>query len=739
MCQFLAASKFPFHQNFPQFYGKLHTIPLPKKNPASFSGDKDRHGCIFPTMNRPPSGCRIRRRKALRIAGSLLIAALLLHPAVAGESLTVTDRVEGRTPLILGINTGPMPSGSAFPEWIRNLGVNGVRLRLSARPAEPNAGDPGTERELSARAGELRRLRSVETRKIWRPSVEIADSSLVSLRREGIELLATITVPFSYHLSGPEGRIDWPRAWEFWKSYYAQAYQLALRHQVRRYQLFNEPDHKASMELTQQEYSARLRVGTDAIQAALEDASGDSGQRLEPLISAPCTASIRAFSSRRLPESRDPVFGWGELTMRDRHGRLDGRNDPSWSRIQQYAYQQYSIRPDNFLRQLNGLRDQVTSANGGHPFPIVMTEFNVHTAADFSGRPTTLDSPEEFSGLGAMATAIARSGLEEMYFFRLTMSRDPVADRIKKNGIHHVNETVDPPEITGTTRGAEVIRLSAEALAGGRDLLRVDGGGQVRSAATRSGGETQLLLANTNGTEAGLEIRLPPQGGQILNTLELVTEERFGTILFPGQGTDLRVSLPARSFARLASRPVDSLAPKLIPAEASFSSLPGTLLTGGRDSHHTLLEFPSVKANHPLLFLHLTGNSTADHPVPLHLYLVQGPLPPGAELNAGRLPFVRKNPLPGGQGLTVEGLGRETGGLRLLGGFTIGPGEVDTWVEISRAVRRLQPGEKLALLLSRDIRQKGDSPEQEPVAWRSAELALFSGRSTAPGNIALIP
>ena len=95
----------------------------------------------------------------------------------------------------------------------------------------------------------------------------------------------TITCPFSFQVLGPDGVIDWSRAWSFWEAYYAQAYQLARQHQVRRYQLFNEPDHAASMKLTQEEYSARLRIGTDAIQSALADVSKRTGKQLLPLIS----------------------------------------------------------------------------------------------------------------------------------------------------------------------------------------------------------------------------------------------------------------------------------------------------------------------------------------------------------------------------------------------------------------------------------------------------------------------
>ena len=71
------------------------------------------------------------------IPRSLFFLHLLVCLGYAAE-VRVTDQVVGKTPAILGINTGDMPQGSAFPEWIRALGVNGARLRLNIAP-ESNA------------------------------------------------------------------------------------------------------------------------------------------------------------------------------------------------------------------------------------------------------------------------------------------------------------------------------------------------------------------------------------------------------------------------------------------------------------------------------------------------------------------------------------------------------------------------------------------------------------------------
>ena len=262
---------------------------------------------------------------------ALLFLLTPLRPAGAEEAihLTVEEKVVGKTPQIIGINTGEMPAGSAFPEWVRAMEVNGARLRLNATPQEGDAKKISSQSQFESNARRLRSSPKQETAKLWQHPSKIAAEPLDSLKKDDIDLLATITCTFSYKLLQPDGKTNWANAWKYWEAYYAQSYQLASLHQIRRYQLFNEPNHRDSLKLTQDEYAVRMQIGTDAIQAALADAGRDTGTKLEPLISAPCTAGIRIFGKTGKEEARDERIGWGELTMRDRHLRPGGKADPS--------------------------------------------------------------------------------------------------------------------------------------------------------------------------------------------------------------------------------------------------------------------------------------------------------------------------------------------------------------------------------------------------------------------------
>jgi hypothetical protein len=550
----------------------------------------------------------------------------------------------------------------------------------------------------------------------------MSTESLHSLRESKIELLATITCPYAFKLLNSDGKTNWSNAWSFWEAYYAQAYQLATQHQVRRYQLFNEPNHKESAKLTQEEYAVRMVIGTDAIQAALFDAAQATKTDLPPLISAPCTAGIDNFKKSGKSDERDSTIGWGELSMRDRHRRIDGKEDSAYEQFQQYAVQHYSTNPESTLERLNELQGQIRTANAGKVLPLIMSEFNIHTARDFAKKETTMNSPEEFSNLGSMAVTIAESSLEELYFFRLTLSQNLDDGQVKKNGVHHVNEDLVVPEITGSTRAAEVIRLASATLTGGRERLATQVTDQLRVTATRQKDEFRVLLARTNETsQPQVKISLPSAASGSLATWETVTSDTFGNCqILSSESSEKvwQVDLPSQSVGLLTLRSFSGVKPETLPTTSATSTSGSILKSGGTDLAQTLLTFGVPQSKKPSTrFLHLRGNYSGVQSVPLHLYALRRPADSG-----NSFPF-RKREMPKAEasGLTVSGLGTD---LDWIGGFTYSPTQSEAWIEITSAFER-RGSDGLQIVIARDIRNKGDQISPESVGWSSAEIVSY--------------
>ena len=652
---------------------------------------------------------------------NLFLFTILFNLSHATE-VRVTEKVAGKTPDILGINTGDMPQGSAFPEWVRALGVNGARLRLNVAPQPSEDPKISSATDLARKAKELRAQAEKKTPLLWRYPSKMSTESLHSLRESKIELLGTITCPYAFKLLKSDGKTNWSNAWSFWEAYYAQAYQLATQHQVRRYQLFNEPNHKESAKLTQEEYAVRMVIGTDAIQAALSDAAQATKTDLPPLISAPCTAGIGNFKKSGKPDERDSTIGWGELSMRDRHRRIDGKEDSAYDQFQQYAVQHYSTNPESTLERLNELQGQIRTANAGKALPLIMSEFNIHTARDFAKKETTMNSPEEFSNLGSMAVTIAESSLEELYFFRLTLSQNLDDGQVKKNGVHHVNEDLVVPEITGTTRAAEVIRLASATLTGRRERLVTQVTDQLRVTATRQKDEFRVLLARTNETsQPQVKITLPTGVPGALATWETVTSDTFGSCQILSSETSgkvWQVDLPSQSVGLLTLRSFSGVKPETLPSTSATSTSGSILHSGGTDLAQTLFTFGVPQSKKPATrFLHLKGNYSGAQPIPLHFYALRRPADSG-----NSFPFRKKEmPRAEASGLTVSGLGTD---LDWMGGFTYSPTQSEAWIEITSAFER-RGSDGIQIVITRDIRNKGDKISPELVEWSSAEIVSY--------------
>jgi hypothetical protein len=353
---------------------------------------------------------------------------------------------------------------------------------------------------------------------------------------------------------------------------------------------------------------------------------------------------------------------------------------------------------------------------------MIMSEYNIHTARDFAKKDTTMDSPEEFSDLGSMAVGIAESALEELYFFRLTLSQNLDDGQVKKNGVHHVNEDRLVPEITGTARAAEVIRLACATLTGGRERLATKATDQLRVTATRQKDEVRVLLARTNETsQPQVQISLPTGVSGSLVTWETVSKDSFGNsqILSPNSsGRGWQVDLPSLSVGLLTLRSFSGVKPETLPSTSAISTKGSTLQSGGNDLAQTLFTFEISQSKKPATrFLHLKGKYSGGEPIPLHLYALR------KEMGAGEsFPFrLKEMPKAANSGLTVSGLGTD---LDWVGGFTYSPNQAETWINITSAFERR--GEvAMQIVVTRDIRYKGDQISSEAVEWSSAEIVSY--------------
>jgi hypothetical protein len=573
----------------------------------------------------------------ITVLGLLLAAVASPFPAAGAEStvaVTVSAVATGRTPAVIAYNMGENLPGSNVTSWLRYSEMNGARFWWSqdAWPADPPAwrdGPNGLARFESERTrlradplgGADRAAHGATIAQVYggvTPEIVGHCYSLSELHRLGTEVLVMMgRSPRRVSFARADGEPDWFGRWAYWRGVYLNAFYLAEHYGVARFQLFNEPDHPNSLPLTQAGYLERLQLGSDAVQAAVADVNRVFGRSLQVQVSAPVSAGLMVFQARSgRADTRDAATGWGELIMRHRHDDFPGRGDASWPLFHTYAFQNYGRDPGRIATGLPELRGLIAGANGGTALPIIVSEMNVSTAANFSKTRDTLDTPSYYAAFGAVAAAYVNAGIDEIYVFRLTQNAYEGAGGVKKNGTHFIRADDPLKNILGSTKGAEAVRLLMRGFKGARVRFAppVAASADVHALAAREAGTGaySLLLANLKSARTlAIDLRAWSLPAGALAVVDEVSVAHHGDVrqvqALPADG-QLALPMAADAVTLLTIWPRLRAAPWVAAAtraEAGRWQLPAGALTEGR-------QFLAVRATAPATARVRVYGGTAD-------------------------------------------------------------------------------------------------------------------------------
>ena len=499
-------------------------------------------------------------------------------PAMPTVAVQVSGEVVGHTPTYIGYVLGENRPGSNVSSWLRYAEINDARFWWPSTvwPASP-APWRGENNLATFEAARVRLRRNPDAEIDWKkfradvagvygkPAGTIGDSFLLSeLQKMGAAPLLMLSHPRDkYPFDRADGTPNWQGRWSYWRGIYASAFYLARTYGVERFQLFNEPDHNSNLDLSQSDFLRRLQLGSDAVQAAINDVNTLDSKTLRAQISAPVTAGMAVFAARpNRKDTRDAEIGWGELVTRAQNADFPGRSADNRGLFQVYAFQNYTRNPDSISTRLPGIIDSITKANGGAALPIAVTEMNVSTAADFAKTDETLDTPRYYAAFGAIASAYSNAGLDEAYIFRHTQTSN-LGGAIKKNGTHFIDNADPLKNITGSTKGAEAARLWIRGFKGGKSRFAVPAGlpTDLSALAARDepSGAVSLMLSNLGAARTiSLDLGAWKLPAGAFATIEEVSETHHGdlrqSLVLPATG---QFSLPmtANSIALLTVRP----------------------------------------------------------------------------------------------------------------------------------------------------------------------------------------
>ena len=413
-----------------------------------------------------------------------ILVLLAVHPSARSETITLSNITEGTTPTDLGYNLAHFNLKGDAADWFRYSGAKSARVFFSASELQSRT-SPGKRSVVSQTSFDsvVSTTRangtSSSTTIYWSDynydyesnngnnAIQFKDT-FTTLRAQGVELLVNITCsPSVFPLSG---ETDYANKWEIWQHYYAQTYLLSRDYNIHRFSIFNEPNNTSSWPgQTEADWLLRLRICSDAIQAAVADVNTKFNKTLVAQIYAPNTASGKE-------KYNTPGATWGSVAVANRHLRLSGATDPSWLLFQFYNYQKYSALT-NDSGSLTGYIDDITAltsylrADMGTEalFPFVLTEFNVRTGDSYDGKTNTQDTPEDYVALGANCTALTQNLASQLFLFKFGQTETASTTYgLAKNGTHYVDNSSSDHNYGGATKAAEVYRLFVKAAQGGR-------------------------------------------------------------------------------------------------------------------------------------------------------------------------------------------------------------------------------------------------------------------------------
>jgi hypothetical protein len=448
--------------------------------------------------------------RAVFTLSACAIVALFAKPGHA-VNVTVSSGVAGKTPEIVGYNSGHFMPGSNTADWWRYSGVNGARVWPTPTVVEATDdlapwGDNVTSQETFESRRALLRASPLSTAYINWPYVEgryqnnpTSGANIINLKYAfgqlhelGIDPVVEINYTNGSFPWDPAGTsAGWADRWEQWQHFYAQAFYLAKNFDVHRFQMYNEPNGD---DIPAAEWLERLRFASDAVQAAVADVNTLYGKSLDPQTQGPVTAGN--------PLTYYPT--WGQPLMQTLHTPLFAATpDPNFNLIDTYAYQRYDLTGDSFGTELANVKNTINGAAGGTPVRFALTEFNVHTAGNFDGMTETLDTPSKFSRFGSILAQLGNNKADELYIFKFSQGPGTNPGTVKKNGTHFVDNNSSPYNIGGVTGGGEVVRLFAKGFAGANDLFSIPstsgtGSTDLRMAASRHVAENEFYILSAN-------------------------------------------------------------------------------------------------------------------------------------------------------------------------------------------------------------------------------------------------
>jgi hypothetical protein len=348
-------------------------------------------------------------------------------------TITIGDKVVGKTMKYVGYNQGYYVPGSNASGWIEYSGVNSLRVwttlnsyvPLSAVQVDKSISNVD---EFDKRKEDLRtdpeknkyikwdQLLPLynDTEKATNTNPMILSYVLTELKRLKVDPILQI--------SGTDFKDTWSNKWQQWQRFYALAYYAAKTGDVTMFAMQNEPNHKASGPMKLDQWIGGMQIVSDALTSAIEDVNKKYGKNLKARMVGPVTAG------------NNPEW-WAAVAKNvrtDYHGKAIDHN-----LLGIFSTHSYNSPAAGYETRVSNIRKILADNQpDGKLLPIVYTEIGRWMNAYLIDKEETMDSPSLFTEWAGIYANNTKNGAYGMWAFKFSNTSSETYTAGVKSGHH---------------------------------------------------------------------------------------------------------------------------------------------------------------------------------------------------------------------------------------------------------------------------------------------------------------
>lgn len=349
-------------------------------------------------------------------------------------TITVSNKIVGKTMKYVGYNQGYYMPGSNVSGWVEYSNVNSFRVWATMNSFVPESAvqvDPkiNSVEEFDKRKNELRR--SPENNRFikWNlllPLYDQPDSSSTNAMVFNYALteLKRLKIDVVLQMGSRDFEDNWENKWKQWQRYYALAYHAAKKGNVTMFAMQNEPNHRNSGPMKLEDWIMGMQITSDAIHAAVEDVNKKYGTKLVGKFVGPVTAG----------QNTDWWSAIARAIRTDYHGKTVNKD-----LLDIFSTHSYNSPAVGYESRIENIRKIIVDNHPLHqPLPIVYTEIGRWMNAYLIDKEETMDSPSLFTEWAGIYANNMKNGGYGMWAFKFANTASSTYKRGIKSGHHFI-------------------------------------------------------------------------------------------------------------------------------------------------------------------------------------------------------------------------------------------------------------------------------------------------------------